>query len=69
MPITKRTAINNYLSTFLEIGRFIQMSDKLKQWCQKMNIGRSQIPTRDMTEISSWPVLIATLVYLAEKAK
>ena len=44
------------------------MAEKLKQWCKKLNVGKSQIPTRDMTEISSWPVFIATLVNLAEKA-
>ena len=66
--VAKRTELNNFLSTFLEIGKFIQINDELKKWIRKMNVRRDQIPMRDMTEIDSWPLLVATLVVLAEKA-
>lgn len=68
MNPAKRTRLNNFLTTFLEIGKFIEMSDKLKSWCKKLNMKRSQVPTKDMTKINSWPLFIATLVDLAERS-
>ena len=66
--ISQRRELQDYLSGFLDLGKFIQIKDKLKYWCTKVGAKPVSISRSDVTRINSWQKFIATLLDLAEKA-
>ena len=65
---SQKADLESYLSTFLEIGRFIYLKDKLKKLCKKFNVGIRHSRRHDITKIDSWQVFLVTLIDLAENA-
>ena len=66
--ISQRRELQEYLSSFLELGRFIQIKDKLKYWCKKVGAKPVRVSKQDCSRVNSWQALIATLLELAEKS-
>ena len=63
----QKTNLDSFLSTFLEVGRFICLKDKIKELCHKFNVNRRHSKKHDVTRINSWQVLLVTLVDLIDK--
>ena len=66
--ISQRRLIQDFLSSFLELGKFIQIKEKLKLWCKKIGAKPVKITRSDCSKIDSWQTFVATLVDLAENA-
>ena len=66
--ISQRREIQDYLSNFLDLGKFIQIKDKIRFWCQKTKAKSVKISRSDCSRINSWQTFIATLLDLAENA-
>ena len=66
LSVSQKANLQSFLSTFLEIGRFILLKEKLRKLCGKWNVGRRHSQKHDVTRIASWQVLIVTLVDLAD---
>ena len=64
----QRQKLTQFLTTFLEIGRFMKLRRELKAWVKKVNVRSDEVQKRDMTKIKSWPSFIASLMVLAENA-
>ena len=66
--ISQRREIQDYLSGFLDLGKFIQLKEKLRYWCKKVGAKPVSISRTDASKINDWKKFIATLLDLAEKA-
>ena len=66
--ISQRRELQDYLSNFLDLGKFIQAKDKIKFWCDKVGAKPVTITRSDASKINSWQTFIATLLDLAQRA-